>query len=86
MSYEFADTPLSEEQCKLIDEHRNMMAKHRQNYYNKHKVCPKCRTKDYWTTLVGYMMTEDDIETFRDENSIGCACGWTGITHDLIEE
>lgn len=60
------------------------------NYNRKHALCPQCRTKNYTSTLLGYVPTiRADYtvsDNFKDENDIMCACGWEGITHDLIEE
>ena len=48
----------------------------RDEYYKKHKVCPKCKGVDYEKTLVGY--------PFKDLNSVYCSCGFIGTVDDLI--
>lgn len=41
------------------------------------KVCPRCRGSNYSSTYVGHVG--------RDENDVGCECGWTGKGHELVE-
>lgn len=55
-------------------------------YSNNHRVCPKCRTNKYTTTLVVFHMKIGEEETFQDCNDIMCQCGWSGIKHDLVRE
>lgn len=51
-------------------------------YYESHAACPKCGSTGLGSTLVGYIVV--DMKSFKDENSVWCGCGWTGITHDLV--
>ena len=56
-------------------------------YNQLHAVCPKCKSKKYWTTLAKYLVDLNHPEKYRDQNRVHCDnCGWEGITHDLIPE
>jgi len=59
----------------------------RENYAKQHKVCPKCGSRNFSTTLVGYPLYKDHMETYKDLNRIECYnCGWKGVRHDLVPE
>jgi len=59
--------------------------KYKEDYYNVfHVCCPNCGNDKYSSTYVGYIVNPSDLESFKDENDVGCKCGWTGITHDLV--
>ena len=59
----------------------------RENYAKQHRVCPKCGSRNFSTTLVGYPLHKDHMETYKDLNRIECYnCGWKGIGHDLVPE
>jgi hypothetical protein len=49
-------------------------------YYENHKVCPKCKCKDYEKTLVAYIVLGKDL------NRVHCSCGFIGIVDDLVKE
>lgn len=53
-------------------------------YYEEHAVCPQCRSRDFISTLMGYIVSMEHPETFQDKNEITCRCGWEGIRHDLV--
>ena len=54
-------------------------------YDNAHSHCPKCKSNDYRTTLVGYMVNWRHPERYRDGNRCECkSCGWVGIRHDMV--
>ena len=53
-------------------------------YREKHCCCPTCGSKDFEETTVGYPIL--DPEKDKDINSVRCACGFTGIVHDLVPE
>ena len=58
----------------------------RKEYHDNHKRCPICGSEHHSTTLVGYILNMNDKESYKDRNSIECiACGFKGITHDLIK-
>ena len=59
----------------------------RENYAKQHRVCPKCGSRNFSTTLVGYPLYKDHMETYKDLNRIECYnCGWKGVRHDLVPE
>lgn len=56
-------------------------------YRHDHYCCPKCHSKNYSCTLVGYVYDENHPENYKDKNHIECfTCGWKGIYHDLVEK
>jgi DNA-directed RNA polymerase subunit RPC12/RpoP len=56
-------------------------------YYIDHAACPECGHNKYSSTYVGYIISWDHPETFKDENDVRCGhCGWKGITHDLVKK
>lgn len=55
-------------------------------YHENHKRCPNCGGERYSSTLVAYILNMDDKENYKDKNHIECvACGFKGITHDLVK-
>ena len=58
-----------------------------ENYRKQHRVCPKCGSKHYSTTLVGFAYNCEHPETYKDLNSVTCyVCGWRGVRHELVPE
>lgn len=56
------------------------------NKYDKeHSCCPKCGSKNFSSTLVGYIYNPEKPEEYKDRNSVKCFdCGWRGIRHDMV--
>lgn len=76
----FTMTQSSEEENRKSDEFRK-------KYYEAHKCCPKCGSRNYISTLVGYILDMSKPEEYKDRNSVHCQdCGWRGIYHDLVPE
>jgi len=54
----------------------------RKEFYEKHKYCPLCGNRGFFSTLTV------DIEVngeYEDTNSIECSCGFKGTWKDLTE-
>jgi len=49
-----------------------------------HAACPKCGNDKLSSTYVGYVLNIAHPEKYKDENRVGCKCGWKGITHDMV--
>lgn len=61
-------------------EYKEFMDKYEQEHY----CCPKCHSRHFSCTLVGYIYNSDHPEEYKDRNSVHCFdCGWSGIRHDL---
>lgn len=58
-----------------------------EKYLKEHAVCPKCGSKNYAQTIVGYIYDSRHSEDYKDMNSVTCnKCGWHGIIHELVPE
>lgn len=56
-------------------------------YYKKHSLCPKCKSKLSVNTLMAYIVDLDHKEDFKDLNTCKCiTCRDTHTIHDRIEE
>lgn len=69
-----------------------MKYKSSQEYYQKHKLCPQCKSEKILKSCVGYIFSED--LDFADSNSekiyptqtATCRdCNWSGIIDNLLE-
>jgi RNA polymerase subunit RPABC4/transcription elongation factor Spt4 len=55
-------------------------------YHVDHVCCPQCGSKRYSSTYIGYVISTENPEAFKDENDVQCLdCKWHGITHDLAK-
>lgn len=52
-------------------------------YYEAHKKCPICDSKNHCQTLMGFVFDMQHPELFKDKNRVNCSCGWVGFVHDL---
>ena len=58
-----------------------------EKYAKEHACCPRCHSRDYNITLVGYIYDPEHPENYKDGNSVRChTCGWRGIKHDMVPE
>lgn len=56
-------------------------------YKKNHECCPKCGTKEYTTTLVGYIFNSEDKGNYKDLNICVCAnCGDKHTVHDRVKK
>lgn len=55
----------------------------RSAYYREHVACPTCGGTKLRSTYVGFFDAARP-EAYRDENTVGCRCGWRGVWHDLV--
>ena len=56
-----------------------------QSYYFNHKFCPKCKSINHTSTLVGYILDLNNKKEYKDLNICKCAvCGDTHTAHDRI--
>jgi len=73
-----------------LEKHRKVADDFTMKYHLNHKHCPVCGSPNHFSTYVGYILKIDENckvdESFKDENTVVCKCGWKGITHDLIPE
>lgn len=54
-------------------------------YNSERKYCPKCKGKDYCTTLVCYVLDMNRKEEYKDKNKCECSsCGDTHYFHDRV--
>ena len=59
----------------------------RKQYKIDHECCPKCGSKDYGSTFAGYVMFDNDLESYRDENTCVCShCGDKHIFHNRVKQ
>ena len=57
------------------------------NYHKQHSCCPKCGSKNFTSTLVGYIFDTSKPDEYKDKNSCHYLdCGWRGIRHDLVPD
>lgn len=59
-------------------------------YCEQHKACPECGSTSTCQTHCGYIIPVIDEngkvtneDSYKNENSATCKCGWKGIVHDL---
>lgn len=72
---------------EMINEEREKYNQFMIDYHKQHRVCPKCGSRDYRTTLLGFIFDERHPEDYKDKNSCQCNnCGWNGIVHNLVPE
>jgi len=79
------DIPLVNDKSKDKgdDEYNQFMTE----YIKQHCCCPKCGSKNFTTTLAGYIFNSAHPEEYKDKNSCYCLdCGWRGIRHELAPE
>ena len=43
-----------------------------EKYHKEHAVCPKCGSKHYTHTIVGYIYDSTHPENYKDKNSVTC--------------
>ncbi len=56
-------------------------------YHKKHECCPKCGSKEHWTTLMGYPLVSGKEDEYKDLNSCTCLkCGNIHSAHDRISQ
>lgn len=68
---------------KTLKEYNEFMSKYRA----QHCCCPKCGSKNYSTTLAGYIFNSEHPEEYKNKNAVNCLdCGWRGIIYDLVPE
>jgi hypothetical protein len=63
------------------EEYKSFMAEYKKN----HKVCPKCGSEKYSSTLAGYIFDHSEKDKYKDRNNCVCFdCGDTHIKHDRV--
>ena len=56
-----------------------------QQYDKLHSCCPNRGSRNYESTLMGFLFNENHPEEYKNKNSITCLkCGWRGIYDDLV--
>lgn len=56
-------------------------------YHRKHKLCPKCGSEKYNTTLVGYPLVAGEEDKYKDLNIYTCLdCGDRHTAHERVEK
>jgi DNA-directed RNA polymerase subunit M/transcription elongation factor TFIIS len=59
--------------------------KFKKEYYEKHKLCPKCGSNKHTSTFVAYILHSDKKDDYKDLNKCVCLeCGDTHATHDRV--
>jgi len=54
-------------------------------YHTEHYCCPVCHSKNFSSTLLGYVYDPSKPEEYKDLNSCHCyTCGWEGSRHNLV--
>ena len=62
-------------------EYTNFMKK----YHKDHKVCPKCGSTNYTTTLMRFILNMDKKEEYKNLNNVKClSCGHSCSVHELV--
>jgi len=56
--------------------------------YDSNRVCcPKCKSRFYTTTLQGYVLDLNDMESYKDLNTCVCRdCGDKHTFHDRVKD
>ena len=81
--YKIVTKSEDDEKTKSDIEYDNFM----KEYDNKHKLCPNCKSENYTTTLVGYILNMDKKEDYKDLNTCVCVdCKNVHSAHDRIAE
>lgn len=76
---------LSKEEQEQILESQTKCADFRKEYHKLHECCPKCGETSYGTTLVSYVMYDDNLEAYKDLNDCTCVnCGDKHTTHERV--
>jgi pantetheine-phosphate adenylyltransferase len=58
----------------------------RKEYRKQHKLCPKCGSDKYSTTLVDYLLVTGEEDRYKDLNNCKCLdCGDKHTAHDRVE-
>lgn len=74
---------IKEHTIESLKDYNSFMKK----YEKQHKLCPKCGSKEYTTTLISYPLYSDRREEYKDLNSCWCCeCGHIHIYHDRISK
>ncbi len=57
----------------------------RDRYKKEHAVCPKCFSDAHMSTLAGFALHLDNLESYRDLNECRCMrCGDKHLAHDRV--
>ena len=73
--------------CEHTEESRKEYNEFMDKYYAQHCCCPNCGSKNYITTLAGFILDMSKPEDYKDRNTCHCQdCGWKGIAHELVPE
>ena len=77
-----------EELDKMVAEFNEQdieIRKFKKEYREKHKYCPKCGAEPHISTLVGYAVSLDKKEEYKNLNNCFCSvCGDKHTTHDRV--
>lgn len=59
----------------------------RKQYQEDHKLCPRCGSEKYFTTLAGYPLNMKEKDSYKDLNTCTCTnCGDVHTTHNRVGE
>jgi pantetheine-phosphate adenylyltransferase len=79
-----------EEATKILNDIKIISAQSdlfRKEYRRLHKLCPKCGSDKYSTTLVGYPLVVGEEEKYKDLNNCKClGCGDKHTVHERKEQ
>lgn len=79
-----------EEATKMLKDIKIQSAKSelfRKEYHKQHRLCPRCGSDKYSTTLVGYPLVAGEEENYKDLNDCKCLdCGDKHTAHDRVEK
>ena len=57
----------------------------RERYRKDHMLCPVCGAKEHSSTLAGYPLNVNDMESYKDLNKCVCSkCGNKHLVHDRV--
>lgn len=68
-----------------IERSRARSRRLRDEYYERHALCPKCGSAQHSSTYAGYIMDASNPGAYKDLNETRCsACGYTCTTHERV--
>ena len=80
----FEDLPI--EIQEQIKKEEIIFKDYKNKYYSLHSVCPKCKERNFISTLMAFPIYLDRLTEYQDLNDVKCNCGWDGTIHELISE